>query len=59
MGMGKQALARIGGGVATAALAAFVAAPALAQDLLGQPTPGGINLQPAAATPITTCRSRT
>ncbi|WEK57309.1 MAG: cytochrome c oxidase subunit II [Candidatus Brevundimonas phytovorans] len=42
-------MARIGGGVAATALAAFVAAPAWAQDLLGQPTPGGIDLQPAAA----------
>ncbi|HUH23904.1 MAG TPA: cytochrome c oxidase subunit II, partial [Brevundimonas sp.] len=49
MGMGTRAMARIGGGVAATALAAFVAAPAWAQDLLGQPTPGGINLQPAAA----------
>lgn len=49
MGMGTRAMARIGGGVAATALAAFVAAPAWAQDLLGQPTPGGIGLQPAAA----------
>jgi len=49
MGMGTRAMARIGGGVAATALAAFVAAPAWAQDLLGQPTPGGIDLQPAAA----------
>jgi cytochrome c oxidase subunit 2 len=42
-------MARIGGGVAATALAAFVAAPAWAQDLMGQPTPGGIGLQPAAA----------
>jgi cytochrome c oxidase subunit 2 len=47
--MGTRAMARIGGGVAATALAAFVAAPAWAQDLLGQPTPGGIDLQPAAA----------
>ena len=46
MGMGTRAMARIGGGVAATALAAFVAAPAWAQDLLGQPTPGGIGLQP-------------
>lgn len=49
MGMGTRAMARIGGGVAATALAAFVAAPAWAQDLMGQPTPGGIGLQPAAA----------
>ena len=49
MGMGTRAMARIGGGVGATALAAFVAAPAWAQDLLGQPTPGGIDLQPAAA----------
>ncbi|WP_297933114.1 cytochrome c oxidase subunit II [uncultured Brevundimonas sp.] len=49
MGMGTRAMARIGGGFAATALAAFVAAPAWAQDLLGQPTPGGIDLQPAAA----------
>ncbi|NWE52435.1 cytochrome c oxidase subunit II [Brevundimonas sp. P7753] len=49
MGMGTRAMARIGGGVAATALAAFVAAPARAQDLMGQPTPGGIGLQPAAA----------
>lgn len=49
MGMGTRAMARIGGGVAATALPAFVAAPAWAQDLMGQPTPGGIGLQPAAA----------
>ncbi|MET4685325.1 cytochrome c oxidase subunit II [Brevundimonas faecalis] len=53
MGMGTRANAwigaRIGGGIAAAALAAFAAAPAWAQDLLGQPTPGGIDLQPAAS----------
>lgn len=49
MGMGTRAMARIGGGFAATALAAFVAAPAWAQDLLGQPTPGGIDLQPAAS----------
>ena len=31
------------------ALAAFVATPTWAQDLMGQPTPGGIDLQPAAS----------
>ncbi|MEN5170547.1 cytochrome c oxidase subunit II [Brevundimonas pondensis] len=42
-------MARIGGGIAATALAAFVAAPAWAQDVLGQPTPGAIDLQPAAS----------
>ena len=49
MGMGTRAMARIGGGIAATALAAFVAAPAWAQDVLGQPTPGAIDLQPAAS----------
>lgn len=45
MGMGKRAWATI----ATALTAAFLATPAWAQDLMGQPTPGGIGLQPAAS----------
>ena len=45
MGMGKRARAII----ATALTGAFMAMPASAQDLMGQPTPGGIGLQPAAA----------
>jgi len=49
MGMGKRAMARVRAGVATSALAAFVAAPAWAQELLGQPTPGGIGLQQSAS----------
>lgn len=49
MGMGKRAMARVGAGIATSALAAFVAAPAWAQELLGQPTPGGIGLQQSAS----------
>ncbi len=49
MGMGTRALAKIGGAAASLATAVFVAAPAWAQDLMGQPTPGGIDLQPAAA----------
>ena len=49
MGMGTRALAKIGGAVAPLATAVFVAAPAWAQDLMGQPTPGGIDLQPAAS----------
>ncbi|MFN7130165.1 MAG: cytochrome c oxidase subunit II transmembrane domain-containing protein, partial [Brevundimonas sp.] len=51
--MGTRALGRAKAG-ATAAVTAvgialFSAAPTWAQDLLGQPTPGGIDLQPAAA----------
>ena len=49
MGMGMRAMARLGGGIAATALAAIFAAPAMAQDLLGQPTPAGIGFQPAAA----------
>ena len=49
MGMGKRAMARVGAGIATSALAAFVAAPAWAQELLGQPTPGAIGLQQSAS----------
>ena len=49
MGMGTRARGLIGGGVAGLCLAIFAAAPAWAQDLMGQPTPGGIGLQPAAS----------
>ncbi|RZJ95072.1 MAG: cytochrome c oxidase subunit II [Novosphingobium sp.] len=49
MGMGKRARGWIGGAIASAGLAVFAAAPAFAQDLMGQPTPGGIDLQPAAS----------
>lgn len=49
MRLGKRALNGVMGGIATASLAAFFAAPAWAQDLMGQPTPGGIGLQPAAS----------
>ncbi|WP_292121971.1 cytochrome c oxidase subunit II [Brevundimonas sp.] len=52
MGMGTRALtgAKAATSAATAVgLALFFAAPAWAQDLMGQPTPGGIDLQPAAA----------
>ena len=49
MGLGKSALGKIGGVMASASLAVFFAAPAWAQDLMGQPTPGGIALQPAAS----------
>jgi cytochrome c oxidase subunit 2 len=49
MRLGKRALNGVMGGIATASLAAFFAAPVWAQDLMGQPTPGGIGLQPAAS----------
>ena len=49
MGMGTRARGLIGGGMAALALALFAAAPAVAQDLVGQPTNGHIGLQPAAA----------
>lgn len=48
MGMGMRAMVRTGG-IASTALAAFAAVPAMAQDLMGQPTPGGIGFQPAAS----------
>ena len=48
MGMGTRAKGLIGGGIASA-LAVFAAAPTWAQELVGQPTPGGIGLQPAAS----------
>lgn len=51
MGMGTRAKTRFGAGIATTALGAFVAAPTWAQELVGQPTPGGIGLQ-AAASPL-------
>lgn len=50
MGMGTRARAIIGGGLTALSLAVFGAAPAWAkEDLMGQPTPGGIALQPAAS----------
>ena len=49
MGMGTRALGLIGGGATALALALFAAAPAVAQDLVGQPTPGGLGLQPAVS----------
>ena len=48
MGMGTRAKGLIGGAIASA-LAVFAAAPTWAQELVGQPTPGGIGLQPAAS----------
>ncbi|MEQ7155060.1 cytochrome c oxidase subunit II [Brevundimonas aurifodinae] len=49
MRLGKRALNGLGGGIASASFAVFFAAPVWAQDLMGQPTPGGIGLQPAAS----------
>ena len=53
--MGKGTRARgslmtlVGGAFASMTLAVFAATPAWAQDRMGQPTPGGIDLQPAAS----------
>ncbi len=49
MGMGTRARASIGGGLTALCLALFSATPTWAQDLMGQPTDGGIGLQPAAS----------
>jgi len=49
MGMGTRARGLIGGGMAALALALFAAAPAAAQELVGQPTDGALGLQPAAS----------
>lgn len=49
MGLGTRALSKMGGVLASASLAVFFATPTWAQDLMGQPTPGGIALQPAAS----------
>lgn len=48
MGMGKRARAVFASTVLASA-ALFAAAPAWAQQLVGQPTPGGIGLQPSAS----------
>ena len=48
MGMGTRARGLIGSGTAALALALF-AAPAAAQELVGQPTDGALGLQPAAS----------
>jgi len=48
MGMGSIAR-RAAWGAGTFATMATMAGLAAAQDLMGQPTPGGIDLQPAAA----------
>jgi cytochrome c oxidase subunit 2 len=47
--MGMRARGMIGGAVASLSLAVFAATPAWAQDLMGQPSPGGLGLQPAAS----------
>ena len=51
MGMGTRARAIVGGGLTALSLAVFAATPALASgpERMGQPTPGGIGLQPAAS----------
>ena len=49
MGLGTSALSKAGGVLASASLAVFFATPTWAQDLMGQPTPRGIGLQPAAS----------
>ena len=49
MGLGKRALGAAGALTAAAAFAVFAATPSWAKDLMGQPTPGGIDLQPAAS----------
>ena len=48
MGMGKRAKAFVASAV-LASTALFTAAPGWAQELVGQPTPGGIGLQPSAS----------
>ena len=49
MGMGTRARAIVGGGFTALCLAVFSATPTWAQELVGQPTPGGLGLQPAAS----------
>ena len=45
----KSGLKRMAAGISAGALAAMFGTWAAAQELLGQPTPGGIGLQPAAS----------
>ncbi|NBB53186.1 cytochrome c oxidase subunit II, partial [Rhizobium sp. CRIBSB] len=47
--MGKRALGMAASSLAAASLAVFTAGSAMAEDLMGQPTPGGYGLQPAAS----------
>jgi len=49
MGMGTRARAIVGGGITALSLAVFSATPSWATELVGQPTPGGLGLQPAAS----------
>ncbi|MES2861134.1 MAG: cytochrome c oxidase subunit II [Pseudomonadota bacterium] len=49
MGLGTRALSTVGALIGSASLAVFFATPTWAQDLMGQPTPGAIDLQPAAS----------
>ena len=49
MGLGTRALRAAGAIIASSTLALFAALPASAQALMGQPTDGGIGLQPAAS----------
>ncbi|WP_216351880.1 cytochrome c oxidase subunit II [Brevundimonas sp. LM2] len=42
-------MSKTGGLLGAASLAVLLATPTWAQDLMGQPTPGGIDLQPAAS----------
>ena len=49
MGMGKRALGMAAGAIALTAFTVLMAGSAMAEPLMGQPTPGGIDLQPAAS----------
>jgi cytochrome c oxidase subunit 2 len=49
MGMGTRARAFIGGGITALSLAVFSATPTWARPLVGQPTDGGLGLQPSAS----------
>ena len=49
MGMGTRARAIIGGGITALSLAVFSATPTWARPLVGQPTDGGLGLQPSAS----------
>ena len=49
LGQNMARMRRTAGGLMASAAVALMSAPAWAQDRLGQPTPGGIDLQPAAS----------
>ncbi|CAN5398266.1 cytochrome c oxidase subunit II [soil metagenome] len=49
MDRGRDAFKAVAGLTAAGAVALLAATPSSAKDLLGQPTPGGIDLQPAAS----------